>query len=685
MALQPGKRLGPYEIVARIGAGGMGEVYRARDMRLGRDVALKVLPDAFARDAERMARFEREAKLLASLNHPNIASIYGLEESNTTRALVMELVEGPTLAERIKEGRLPSEEALPIAKQIAEGLEYAHERGIIHRDLKPSNVKVTPDGQVKVLDFGLAKALEGEDTEEEVQNSPTVSAVATRLGVLLGTAAYMSPEQARGKRVDRRADIWAFGSVLYEMLTGVDAFARETTSDTLAVVIGAEPDWSCVPCSVPAHIRELLRRCLRKDPKQRLQAIGDARIAIEEILSGTAGLEFPSGAESAVQNRWARGLPWAVATFCFLVATALVSILSLRAPQPAQVVRSSLLPPPNASFLPYNFAVSPDGSRLAFVALGPDGKTALWVRTLSAPGAQQQLNGTEGVNFPFWSPDNRQIGFFADARLKTVEIASGAVLTLCDARFTFGGTWNRDGTIVFAPSLLGPLYRVPASGGEPVPATQIARRGSIQTNRWPFFLPDGHHFLYLADWSGPADAQGNGIYAGSLESGEAKLVLPELVGNVAFASGRLLYVRQRTLMAQPFDLGRIATSGPAAPVTEQELEQRPTLSIHAFSVSQDGVLAFQSAADSPSRLVWFDPSGKELGQFPEVGYNDPDFSPDGRFLAVSSDDEHNGKHFIRVVDLKRGISTRLSEGGNEYYPIWSRDGKRITYRSEGQL
>src|SRR5690242_18335866 len=310
-----------YRIQAKIGAGGMGEVYRATDTRLSRDVAIKVLPEALAGDNERMARFEREAKVLASLNHPNIASIYGLEEANGARALVMELVEGLTLAERIKQGPLPLDEALPIAKQIAEGLEYAHERGIIHRDLKPSNVKLTPEGKVKVLDFGLAKALEGETSEEELQNSPTLSAVATRAGVLLGTAAYMSPEQARGKRVDRRADIWAFGCVFYEMLTGRGAFDGETTSDILACVIRAEPDWSAMPSFIPPRIRELLRRCLQKDPKQRLQAIGEARIAVEAAIAGSSEpvMATQPGA-TYEQPVWRRAFPWVVATIAVAFA-----------------------------------------------------------------------------------------------------------------------------------------------------------------------------------------------------------------------------------------------------------------------------------------------------------------------------------------------------------------------------
>ena len=359
-----------YHILGKLGAGGMGEVYRATDTRLGRDVALKALPEAFARDAERMARFEREAKVLASLNHPSIASIHGLEESGSKRALVMELVEGPTLAERIKQGAISLDEALPIAKQIAEALEYAHERGIIHRDLKPSNVKVRPDGQVKVLDFGLAKALEGEASAEELQNSPTLTAAATRAGVLLGTAAYMSPEQARGKRVDRRADIWAFGCVLYEMLTGQRTFTGETTSDTLAAVIKSDPEWTSLPASTPLRIRELLRRCLQKDPKNRLQAIGEARIAIEEVLSGSAAtVTAPVSAFAHPRSRIAF-----VASLAGLVAALATGFVfwKLRPrPEPRALTRFALALPADQRLAMLAFpavAISPDGTELVFVA-----------------------------------------------------------------------------------------------------------------------------------------------------------------------------------------------------------------------------------------------------------------------------------------------------------------------------
>ncbi len=439
MALATGSRLGPYEILAGIGAGGMGEVYRARDAKLGRDVALKVLPEAFARDAERMARFQREAKVLASLNHPNIASIYGLEDSGATHALVMELVEGPTLADRIRSGPIPIDEALRIAKQICEAFEYAHERGIVHRDLKPANIKVTNDDAVKVLDFGLAKALageaaaaesahvssllrrmenllEGEAAPTDIANSPTMSQMATQAGVLLGTAAYMSPEQAKGKPVDRRADIWAFGCVLYEMLTGKMAFRGESVTDTLAAVIRAEPDWSRLPTATPVRVRVLLQRCLQKDLKQRLRDIGDARISLEEVLTSVLdpSLAGPAGIPAPL---WRRALPWTVAA-ALAIALAIVTWAPWRnatTPAPAEPVRFEIsLPQGVVQAMGGHFAVSPDGREVAFFAADAVGNVRLWIRSLDSLQTRP-LPGSETTVGPpfFWSPDSRFIAFDA--------------------------------------------------------------------------------------------------------------------------------------------------------------------------------------------------------------------------------------------------------------------------------
>jgi serine/threonine protein kinase/dipeptidyl aminopeptidase/acylaminoacyl peptidase len=679
MLLSAGTRLGPYEILAPLGAGGMGEVYRARDMRLERTVAIKILPAQFCSDPVHKQRFEREAKTISNLNHPHICVLHDIGRQDGIDYLVMECVEGETLAKRLEKGPLPLEQVLKLGAQIADALDKAHRNGVVHRDLKPGNIMLT-SGEAKLLDFGLAKLAAPLASLATLTATRRESPV-TEPGSIVGTVQYMSPEQVEAKELDGRSDIFSLGSVLYEMVTGKKAFEGKSQLSVASAILEKEPApiGTLKPMTPPA-LDHAIRCCFAKDPDDRWQTARD--LALEMKWIAEAGPLPGAAASSSTKKQVSPAMAWGVAATCLLALVAIVATLLLRPAIRVPSIRASLLPPPNSSFLPNNFAVSPDGRQLAFVALGSDGKTALWVRALSASGAQQ-VNGTEGASFPFWSPDSRQIGFFADARLKTVDVTSDAVKVLCDAFFAWGGTWNRDGTIVFGPVLRGPLYRVPASGGAPAPVTRIVRKGSIQTDRWPFFLPDGKHFLYFADWSSLADPQGDGIYVGSLDAGEGKLVSAELQGNVFFASGQLLYVRARTLMAQPFDTDRLETTGSAIPLTEQELEQRISYAIFGFSVSQNGVLVFQSAAESASRLVWYDQSGKEAGQLPDVGYADPNLSPDGRFLAVSSDDQHNGKHFIRVYDFKRGISTRLTSNGDEHYPVWSRDGKQIAYRTGG--
>ena len=656
MALASGSKLGPYEIVGPLGAGGMGEVYRATDSRLGRHVALKVLREAFASDAERMARLEREAKVLASLNHPNIASIYGVEESNGGRALVMELVEGATLAQRIKQGALPLEETLQIARQITEGLEYAHERGIIHRDLKPSNLKQTPDGQVKILDFGLAKALEGETSEQESQTSPTLSAAATRAGVLLGTAAYMSPEQARGKRVDRRADIWAFGCVLYEMLAGAPAFDGETTSDILASVIRAEPDWSSVPDSVPPRIRVLLRRCLCKDRKQRLQAIGEARVTIEGLLTGAPDVAAPTvPADAHLKGR--ERIAWIAAMSLLAIAAAVLAVgYFSRTPQPVQPIVSHLGPPKNTEFILTGLSagppvLSPDGGRLAFAARGADGKQFLWVRSLDET-AEGPLAGTEGATFPFWSPDGRSLAFFANGKLSRIDTTGGPTLALCDAVSGRGGTWGADDTILFA-LLSGPIFRVPASGGTPQPVTKLPGHMGQFSYRWPQLLPDGTHFLFLGQATSQGDAT---IYVGSLDGGEPKLLFPNESSVVYAPPGYLLFARQGALLAQPFDAKKLQLAGDPVPLAGHDAVDS-TMSRGNFSVSQNGVLVYASGSLTQARLLWFDRAGKQLAQTGTVDvYGYPRISPDGRKLAVSKLPRSNSSN-IWIYELDRGTSS----------------------------
>jgi eukaryotic-like serine/threonine-protein kinase len=660
-ALKQGDSVGPYKIVSPLGSGGMGEVYRVRDTKLNREVALKVLPAAFAKDPERMARFSREARVLASLNHAHIAYIYGLEERGDLRALVLELVEGPTLADRIAGGPIPLEEALPIARQIAEAIEYAHEKGITHRDLKPANIKVTTDGCVKVLDFGLAKVLQGDSSNSDPSSSSTLTGLNTETGMIVGTAPYMSPEQAKGKPVDKRTDIWAFGVVLYEMLTGKRLFQGETMSDTLAAVLKEEPEWN----RVPATLQPLLRRCLEKDPKRRLRDIGDM-----ELLLETA----PVAARA--QRPW---LPWGLAAVCLILLT-WIGFSELRKTPPPErgALRLSLLPPQSTSFVPNNFAISPDGKQLAFVADGRDGGTALWIRSLAANSAQE-LTGTQGALYPFWSPDSRQIGFFGAGKLNTIDPSRGTSRIICSVPVGSGGTWNNQGTIVFASNIFGPLLKVSASGGTPEPATKITSSVGNQAHRWPVFLPDGNHFLYFVDWStGPSSAP-NGIYVGSLNSMDSKMVSSEIVGNIQFASGRFYYVREGSLMAQPFDLERLQTAGSPEPIVPQELEQELAFSHAGFSVSDNGVVVFQSASDSVARFSWFDRTGKELDKLSASGYRAPSLATGGALVALSSNDEGTGKRYIRVYDFARNTSLRLSDGGADVFPVLSPKDRTVAY------
>ena len=489
MPFSDGTRLDHYEILEEVGRGGMGVVYRARDTKLRRDVAIKVLPEALVKDRERLARFEREARVLAALSHPNVATIHDLGHSDDTHFLVMELVSGEDLSERLSRGPLSIGDALPLFRQIAEALEVAHENGIVHRDLKPANIKLTSDGRIKVLDFGLAKPVEAGQPEQgpELSQSPTVTRNRTTPGVILGTAAYMSPEQATGKVVDKRTDVWAFGCVMYEALTGRQAFSADTALETIATILGSEPDWDVLPETTPAAIRTLVRRCLRKEPKRRLHDIADARIVIEEAVE--APEETPARGFAKTSR-----LPWLVAALSGLaLVVALVS--AFRPADPAELMRLSIVAPDDTELLPLQPpAVSPDGSQVAFVAREESGATRLWVRPLDSLSSRA-LPGTEGGAHPFWSPDGQKLGFFANGGLMTIDLAGGELRRLADAELARGGTWSPDGTILFTPSRSAALFRVPAGGG---PVEQVTTLGPRDfSHRHPQFLPDGRHFLYM--------------------------------------------------------------------------------------------------------------------------------------------------------------------------------------------
>jgi eukaryotic-like serine/threonine-protein kinase len=671
MLLNAGTRLGPYEIQSPLGAGGMGEVYRARDTNLNRDVAIKVLLAAVANDPDRMARFSREAQVLASLNHPHIAQIHGLELVGDVRALVMELVEGPTLADRITQGPISLDEALPIAKQIAEALGAAHDQGIVHRDLKPANIKVRPDGTVKVLDFGLAKAFDPAGTSSaNAMMSPTLSMHATQAGVILGTAAYMAPEQARGRPCDRRADIWAFGVVLYEMLTGARLFEGETVSDTLAQVLTKRPDVT----QVPVQVRRLLGACLERDPKQRLQAIGDAPLLLEEAPSA----DTSSHARSMV----ARFLPWTVAIGC-LAAAVVVAFVHVReaAPPEERSVRFQIQPPEKSTV--GVFKLSPDGRSLVVVA-DEMGRSRLWVRRLDSLIAQP-VAGTDGADFPFWSPDGAFIGFAADGKLRKVAVAGGPPQTLCEVPGTTParGTWGVNGAIVFSPGLGIGLMRVPAAGGVPVSVTKV-EPGENHIN--PQFLTGGQRFLYTTVGGKP---ETNGLYVGAVDGTSPVRVLADESGATFAPSrvgggGHLLIVRDGALMAQPFNADLLQATGEMIPLAEEVGYIGPGRRQGAFAASENGVLAYSAGTQQAltRELVWVDRTGKQIASASPPGvYENFNLAPDEKKIAFNRTQNQPAPD-IWALDLVRGVSTRLTfDPVVENLPVWSPDGLRVLFAS----
>ena len=686
MPLSPGTTIGPYEVTGTLGAGGMGEVYRARDTRLGRGVALKVLPDLFASDPERLARFTREAQVLASLNHPNIAAIYGLEG----QALVMELVEGEDLSALIARGPMTLADALPIARQIADAIEAAHDQGVIHRDLKPGNVKVRADGTVKVLDFGLAKAL-GSDTSAgaDLQNSPTLTARATQMGMIIGTAAYMSPEQARGKAVDRRADIWAFGAIVYEMLTGRRAFEGDDVSVTLAIVIKDDPKWATLPGNLPPSVTRLLRRCLEKDPKRRLSAIGDARLELEEPDPSAAtvpGVLTPASAPRARLTAWL--LPMAAGIgLAALAAYAIWPRAAGETSASGTLARLSMLPPPGQTLYPDStgVAISPDGTMVAFVIGSVSRSEAeLWVRSLDTMTARR-LDGEAGVALPFWSPDSTRIAYFTNTKLKTIAAAGGRAEVIADAPGARGGVWTPSNLIVFAPDAGGPLMKVPATGGTPAPATTLDPARKEYGHRFPSLLPDGDHFLYA---SLPGRDGKFEIFAGSLTDNSRVLVAAMEAAPAYAEPGWLLFARQGVLNALPFDAKTLKITGnPIRLEDEPAAILDPSTSFTAgrsVSLSTTGALAYYSAPSLNTIATWYDANGAPAGSLnvPAGHYESLAISPDGRqavFVQSTSPSESS----LWVVDLARGGASRLSTGGGRNDgPVWSPDGDRVVWASD---
>ncbi len=661
----------------------MGQVYRATDTNLKRQVAIKVLPASVAGDADRLARFQREAEVLAALNHPNIAAIHGLEKTPDFTALVMELVEGDDLSQRIKKGAIPIDEALPIAKQIAEALEAAHEQGIVHRDLKPANIKVRPDGMVKVLDFGLAKALDARPASATTDNAPTITSPAqmTGVGVILGTAAYMAPEQARGKVVDKRADIWAFGAVLFEMLTGARAFEGEDIADTLGNVMKVEPNWQKLPASMPSRVVQVMRACLQKNPKQRLDSAQSLRLALEGAFE-TAAPETTSSATSvAPQSR----LAWTGFAVALLGALALAipAVRHLReAPPPAPLIRSALLSPPYFSVDPNFMAVSPDGTRIAFTGQDRDGIRRVWVRPLDAVAAQP-LAGTDGALGPFWSPDGQSIGFFTDGKLKRIDVGGGPALAVADtgqvAIQSRGASWGA-GAIVFQPGTGSgqKLRRVPDTGGAVTDATALAEGES--THRRPYFLPDGRHFVFSAGARNSSAAKA--IRLGSLDGADSTVLIPEADSGATYDAGYLLYVRGGTLIAQPFDVERLALAGSARPVMEDV--PGGGIGTRAGFSAAHGLLVHASGQLGVNDLTWFDRQGNRLGRLGEPGrFASLTFSTDrGSFLTTVFEQD---RLTLWLVDVARGLRTRVTSQDSLQDPTSSmRDSGLNTLSPDGR-
>jgi eukaryotic-like serine/threonine-protein kinase len=696
MALVSGTKLGPYEILAPLGAGGMGEVYRARDMRLGREVAIKVLPQHLSSDSDLKQRLEREAKTIASLNHPNICTFHDIGSQDGLDFLVMEHLEGETLADRLQRGALPLDEALKISIQIADALEKAHARGIVHRDLKPGNIMLTKNGP-KLMDFGLAKSSLGlssvSGSGSLTPSTPTMSVAAlsasasplTQKGTVVGTFQYMAPEVLQGTEADSRSDIFSFGCMLYEVVTGRRAFEGKSQFSVLGAILDKEPERiSALRPDAPPRLDETVHCCLAKNPEQRYGCMHDVKLQLETLATGAQQAATQSKPQAVSRNS---RLPWGIAAIAALLALGTAGAYFLKSPEPAAVIRSSILPPAGTSFvtmLPGSGppVLSPDGTRIAFTARDEHSKILLYVRPLNSLTAQP-LNGTEEATYPFWSPDGRQIAFFGGGKLKTIHAGGGPPQTVCDVTGARGGAWSKDGTIVFTPATASALLRVPAAGGKPEPASQLDTARGENSHRFPAFLPDGKHFFF---WSRTSHgAQDNRLYLGELGSLAAKpLLKSDTMGE--YASGHLLFIRDQVLMAQPFNPDTLILSGEPQPLVEH-IVMNPASSRPLFSASANGTLIYQSGQASGGWvLLWNGRDGKQIGSLAQSGrYLGVSLSPDGTRVATMIYEGAQGTGDIWIFDVIRGTSTRLTFGpASQALPKWSPDGKTIYYMSNGK-
>jgi len=673
MTLAAGSRLGPYEILAPLGAGGMGEVYKAKDSRLDRTVAVKVLPEHLSSSEEMRQRFEREAKSISQLSHPNICALYDVGSQDGVEYLVMELLEGETLAARVLKGALPLDQTLSYGVQIADALDKAHRQGIVHRDLKPGNVMLTKSG-VKLLDFGLAKAMAPATQQSGLTSLPTVATPhnLTQTGTILGTFQYMAPEQLEGAEADARSDIFALGAVLFEMATGQKAFHGKSQASLIGSILKEEPPpVSTIAPMTPPALDRVIKTCLAKDPENRFQTAHDVKLQLQWITEGGSQAGLPAPVVARRKNR--EKLAWGVAAVALLAAAGLGVGFLRRAPAPRRMVRFEIATPEGLTTIDTP-RVSPDGRFIAFNATDTAGKARIYVRALNAVAAHP-LEGTEGTTRPFWSPDSRFLGFFAEGKLKKIEVTGGPAQKICDASSGADGSWSPEGVILYDGRANDPIYRVSAAGGTPTVAVKPEASRKEATVGWPEFLPDGRHFLYMATGQKPED---NMYRVGLLDSAESKPVAPAQTLVTYAPPGYLLFVRDKTLVAQPFDAKAPKTTGEPVPLAEHI--GTDSVGLARFSVSREGTLAYRTG-ESGDRMVWVDRTGREVEAIGDPGeYHNPALSPSGDRLAFDLADPRSGRADIWVRDLKRGVSSRLTFGKlDAFAPTWSPDGRTIVF------
>jgi Tol biopolymer transport system component/tRNA A-37 threonylcarbamoyl transferase component Bud32 len=678
MSLTAGSRLGPYQIVEGIGAGGMGEVYKALDTRLERTVAIKVLPDHLSQNEDVRQRFEREAKTISQITHPHICALYDVNREGETEYLVMEYLDGETLADRLSKGPLPAEQLIRFGIEIADALDKAHRLGIVHRDLKPGNVMVTKSG-VKLLDFGLAKfqpaANNAMSGVSRLATAAQASQPLTERGTVLGTFQYMAPEQLEGKDADARSDIFAFGAVLYEMATGHKAFEGKSQASLIGAILRDQPPpISGISPMTPPALDRVVKTCMSKDPEDRFQTAHDVKLQLQWISEGGSQVGLPAPVAARRRNR--EKLAWAAAAVAALAALGLGWGLVKRAPEPAPVMRFEIAPPAEVTSIDVP-RISPDGKFLAFDASDSEGKNRIWVRPLSAIEAHP-LPGTEGGARPFWSPDSQFLGFIADGVLKKVGVSGGPPTKLCDAPGGSDGTWSPKGVILFDGTGNDPIHRVSAAGGTKAVEVGIDTKRHETSVGWPEFLPDGRHYLYLLTTE---KADDNAYWIGSIDSKERKKLAPAQTLVTYSPPGYLLFARDRTLVAQPFDAGALKTTGEAVPLAEKI--GTDNVGLARFSVSRNGVLVYRTA-QSAGRLLWRDRSGRELDSPADPGvYNNPVISPNGDRIAYNFGDPRTGKQDIWIRDLARGVASRFTLGpGDNYRAVWSSDGASVVFGSD---